>query len=167
MKAAALPWLFEVTGKKKLNILMLTLLQALQGAAGVLYALFLRGLVDAAAGHDSTGFGRNLAFLTCLVLIQLALQAVIRWLAEFSRSSLENIFKRRLMQTLLHRDLLRVSAVHSGEWMNRLTNDAKVVADRSVEILPGFAGMTVKLISALLMILVMEPLFAAVLIPGG
>ena len=167
MKNTALRWLWDVPGKKKLNILALTLVQALHGASGVLYALLLREIVDAATGHDANSFWRYLAFLIGLVIVQLALRAVIRWLTELSRSTLENTFKGRLMDTLLHRDFLRVSAVHSGEWLNRLTNDAKVVADAYVDILPGLAGMVVKLLSALVMLLVLEPRFAAILIPGG
>ena len=167
MKNNALRWLWDVPGKKKLNILVLTLVQALHGASGVLYALLLREIVDAATGHDANSFWRYLAFLIVLVLVQLSLRAVIRWLTELSKSTLENTFKGRLTDTLLHRDFLRVSAVHSGEWLNRLTNDTKVVADACVDILPGLAGMVVKLVSALVMILVLEPRFAAILIPGG
>ena len=167
MKNGTLRWLWDVPGKKKLNILVLTLIQALHGASGVLYALFLREIVDAATVHDANSFWRYLAFLIVLVIVQLALRAVIRWLTELSKSTLENIFKGRLTDTLLNRDFLRVCAVHSGEWLNRLTNDTKVVADAYVDILPGLAGMVVKLVSALVMILVLEPRFAAILIPGG
>lgn len=154
-------------GKKKWNILALTLVQTMHGASGVLYALLLREIVDAATGHDGAGFRRFLGLLIVLVIVQLSLRAVIRWLTELSKATLENTFKGRLMNTLLHRDFLRVSAVHSGEWLNRLSNDTKVVADACVDILPGLAGMVVKLVSALIMILVLEPRFAAILIPGG
>ena len=167
MKNTTLRWLWHVPGKKKWNILSLMVVQALHGASGVLYALLLRGIVDAAAGGDRAGFWRFLVLLIGLALLQLALRVVIRWLTEFSKSTLENTFKGRLMDTILRKDLLQISAVHSGEWLNRLTNDSKVVADAYVDILPGLAGMIVKLISALVMILVLEPRFAAILIPGG
>ena len=167
MNHSALRWLLEVPGKKKRNIVFLTALQMLHGASGVFYALLLREIVDAAAGHDSGQFWRYLAFMTGLFMFQLALRAVIRWLTELSKSSLENTFKGRLAAALLHRDYLKVSAIHSGEWLNRLTNDAKVVSDGYVDILPGLAGMAVKLVSALIMIFVLEIRFAAVLIPGG
>ena len=167
MKNTALRWLWDVPGKKKWNILALTLVQTMHGASGVLYALLLREIVDAATGHDGAGFRRFLGLLIVLVIVQLSLRAVIRWLTELSKATLENTFKGRLMNTLLHRDFLRVSAVHSGEWLNRLTNDTKVVADDCVDILPGLAGMVVKLVSALIMILVLEPRFAAILIPGS
>ena len=167
MKNPTLRWLWDVPGKRKWNILFLTAAQGLHGASGVLYALLLRGVVDAAAAGDRPGFWRYLALILLLVAAQLALRAAIRWLTELSRSSLENVFKGRLTDVLLHRDFLRVSAVHSGEWLNRLTSDAKVAADGYVDILPGLAGMVVKLVSALVMILVLEPRFAAILIPGG
>ena len=141
--------------------------QALYGASGVLYALLLRGVVDAAAGGDRPGFWRYLICILLLAAAQLGLRAVIRWLSELSRASLENLFKGRLVSTLLKKDFLRVSAVHSGEWLNRLTNDTVVVAGGAVEILPGLAGMVTKLISALAMIIALEPRFAAVLLPGG
>jgi len=163
MKNSTLRWLWTVPGKKKLNILFLIVVQALHGASGVVYALFLRGIVDSAADHDSAGFWRYFAMLLALVAVQLALRAVIRWLTELSKSSFENVFKGRLMNTILHRDVLRVSAVHSAEWLNRLTNDTKVAADGYVDIVPGLAGMAVKLVSALAMIIVMEPLFAAII----
>ena len=59
------------------------------------------------------------------------------------------------------------NAVHSGEWLNRLTNDTVVVADSYVEILPGLVGMVVKLISAVIMMVVLDWRFACVLLPCG
>ena len=163
----ALRWLLRVPGRKKRNILVLTVLHALHGGFGVSFALLLRGIVDAATGRDRDGFWLYLGLLLGLVAIQIALQALIRWLTERSKATLENVFKLRLTNTLLHKDFLQVSAVHSGEWLNRLTGDAKTVADSYVDILPGLTGMVVKLVSALIMILVLEPRFAVVLFPGG
>ncbi len=167
MKDAALRWLWTVPGKKKLNILALIAVQALHGASGVFYALLLREVVDSATAQDRDGFWRSLALLIGLVLLQLTLRAVIRYLSEFSKSTLENVFKSRLTKTLLHRDLQEVNAIHTGEWLNRLTSDTRVVADGYVDILPGLAGMAVKLISAIVMIFALEPRFAAVLLPAG
>ena len=167
MKDRALRWLWTLPRNKKLYILALTIVQAVHGASGVVYALFLREIVDAAAGHDSSGFWHGMIRLILLAAFQLALRALIRWLTELSRSTFENIFKGRLADTLLHRDYLSISSVHSGEWLNRLTNDTVVVANGYVEIVPGLAGMVVKLISALAMVIALEPRFAAVFIPCG
>lgn len=167
MKQSARKWLIEVPGGKKWYIAGLTLLQALLGGSGVLYALLLRSVVDTAVARDRTGFWKALVLIIALAAAQIALRAVARWLTELTRSTIENAFKGRLTETLLRKDFLRISAVHSGEWMNRLTNDTVVVANGYVDIVPGLIGMLVKLIAAVGMIIALEPRFAAVLIPGA
>lgn len=167
MKQSACRWLYTVPGNRKWYIVALTLVQALLGGSGVLYALLLRGVVDAAVGGSRTAFWQNLILIIALAAGQLLLRAVVRWLTELTKSTFENTFKKRLTETLLKKDYLRVSAVHSGEWMNRLTNDTVVVANDYAEIIPGLVGMAVRLVSALVMIIAIEPLFAAILIPGG
>ena len=167
MNNHVIKWLFHVPGKKKLHILTLTLVQSLVGMSGVLQALLLRNIVDSAAAHESNAFWHYLLLLLLLFVGTIALRAVIRWLNEFSKATLENIFKSRLMGQLLRRDFATVNAIHSGEWLNRLTSDTVVVAEGYVEILPGLAGMAVKLISALIMIIALDRVFAGILIPGG
>ena len=167
-KNKTLKWLYSVpdTGSK-LRIVLLTLIQGVNGASGVLYALLLRTIVDSAAGGDGAGFLRGVLLAVLLMAAQLTLRALIRWLNELCWATIENTFKRRLFSVLLRKDYGRVSAVHSGEWLNRLTNDAVVAARNYVEVVPGLAGMAVKLISALIMIIVIQPVAAAILIPGG
>ena len=167
MKDKTTRWLWQVPGRKKLYILLLTLIQAVNGATGVVYAMLLRGVVDSAVNGSSHGFRKYITLLIILTVCQILLRAVIRGLTEFSKSSLENVFKSRLMNTLLKKDYMRVSAVHSGDWLNRLTNDTKVVADNYTDIIPGLAEMVVKLVSALVMIIILEPKFAYLFIPGG
>ena len=167
MKTGALNWLYAVPKKKKWYIAALMLVQAMNGASGVLYALLLRNMVDSAVSHNSTEFWTQAVLTVLLVIGQIAVRAVIRWLNELSKASFENIFKERLMRNILHKDFASVNAVHSGEWLNRLTNDTVVVAESYVEILPGLAGMVVKLISALVMVVILDRRFAFIILPAG
>lgn len=157
----------RVTGRKKGYIIALTLVQAVHGGLGVVYALFLRSIVDSAVGKDAVLFKRSVFQIIILVLIQLAIAAVIRFLRELAKSDIENAFKQRLTDHILRKDYASVSAVHTAEWLNRLTNDTTVVADGLADILPGFVGMVVRLGSALVMIIVMDRWFAGILLPGG
>lgn len=167
MKNNAIKWLYAVPKKKKWYIAALMLVQALYGASGVLYALLLRNMVDSAASHNSKEFWIQVVLTVLLVIGQIAVRAVIRWLTELSKASLENIFKKRLLRNILKKDFASVNAVHSGEWLNRLTNDTVVVAESYVEILPGLAGMVVKLISALVMVVILDSRFAVIILPAG
>lgn len=167
MKKSAVKWLYSVSGRKKLGILILVLLEALYGGSGVLYALLLRNIVDCAASRELHGFILHAVMIIALILVQVALCAAMRWLEELSRSSLENQLKQRLLSNILVRDFSTVSSVHTGEWLNRLTNDTVIVANNFVDIIPGIAGTSVKMISALIMMLILDLRFAAIVLPAG
>ena len=167
MKNNVIQWLYTVTGKQKIAVVLLIMIQALHGGSGVVYAIFLRNIVDNAVNHDTDAFLFYVAAIILLVLTQVAMRAVIRFLEEYTRSSMENLFKKRLFKQILHQDYAKVSTVHSGEWLNRLTNDSVLIANHCVEILPGIAGMLVKLLSAAIMMLILDARFTAILIPGG
>ena len=167
MEKSAVKWLFKAGGRQKLYILALIIVQGANGASGVLYALFLRNIVDNATEKNKQGFIMAAVMIVVLVLVQIAMRAAIRWLGELSRAEFENIFKRRLLREILRKDYSAVSAVHSGEWLNRLTNDTVVISQSYVDILPGLVGMVVKMVSALVMIITLDYRFAFIFIPGG
>ena len=164
---SAARWLWRVTGRKKAYVLVLTLVQALSGGLGVLFALFLRNIVDSAVGRDSGAFWHNVVLIIALVVLQISLSAVTRWLNELAKSDIENGFKQRLTDNILRKEYSVVSATHTAEWLNRLTNDTTVVANGIVEILPGLVGTVVRLVSAVIMVIALDRMFAAILVPGG
>ena len=163
----AVKWLFKVPGRKKIYIVLLIIVQALNGGSGVLYAILLRNIVDSAVAHNRDLFWENVIFAVMLVAFQIAIRSVLRVLGEYSRAVFENLFKGRLMEQLLTKDYSRISAVHSGEWQTRLTNDTVVVANSYVDVIPGLIGMIVKLISAIVMIFLLDRRLALMLIPVG
>ena len=167
MRKNALKWLYDVPGRKKVLIVILTVAQGAYNATGVLFAFLLRNVVDSAASGNPRGFVRCLILTVLLIMLQLMIRAAVRWMQTFAKSSLENVFKARLTEMLLYKDYMSVSVVHSGEWLNRLTNDASVVAKGYVDIIPGLFGMAIRLVGAFIMMVALEPGFAAILIPFG
>lgn len=162
-----LVWMSNVAGRAKSYIGVLLFVQAVLGISGVFYAMFLRKIVNSAVAGERESFFRAITAFIGLVIFQLILRAVNRFLEEFTRSTLENRFKERLFSALLIRDYASVTKIHSGEWMNRMTSDTVVVADGLAQILPGVGGMAVKMAGALIAILWLEPRFLYFLIPGG
>ncbi|MGN9019980.1 hypothetical protein ACTNBM_13060 [Lachnospiraceae bacterium HCP1S3_C3] len=66
-------------------------------------------------------------------------------MSESVRSSMENTFKMNLFAALFNKEYSSVNSVHSEEWMNRMTSDTVICADGMTDILPGFAGMLIRL----------------------
>ena len=162
-----LKWLWQVPGRKKIYVLILTILQGLTGSVGVVFALLLRNVVDSAIGHDSAALKYYAVLMACLMVGDVILNALIRWLRELTKADFENLFKKRLTNSIMRKDYSYVSATHTGEWLNRLTSDTAVVAGHYAEIIPGMTGMIVRLTSAVVMIIVLDPWFAWLIIPGG
>lgn len=164
---SALHFINEVAGKSRLYIIFLLLVQMALGISSVAYALLLRGLIDGAVAHDRYRMLSYFVMFAALVAGQIALRAVLRFLEEFSKAAYENAFKKRLFAGLLTHSYGVVTATHSGEWMNRLTSDTVVVSEGLATIVPGVAGMATKMAGALVVILIMEPRFVYILLPGG
>lgn len=164
---AALAWLNAVAKGKRRWIALLILIQSVLGFSAVGYALFLQGIVDNAVDGNQNGLIRYSVLLVVLLLFQVLLRGLYRFLEEHTKASLENALKERLFRALLTRDYAAVTNIHSGEWMNRLTSDTVLVSGDLTSLLPSLGGMAVRMSAALVALLAIEPKFGILLIVGG
>lgn len=162
-----LQWLSIVTGKAKLLVGVLVAVQAVLSVSSIAFAFVLRRIINMAVDGVQGGFWASLALLVGILLGQIVLSAASRFLSEYTSAAVENRFKHRLFAALLTGNYASVTAVHSGEWMNRLTSDTTIIAGGVTQIVPGLIGMLVRLFGALAAILWLEPRFFWVLVPGG
>lgn len=149
------------------KIVLLLLMRAAIALVSVVVALVLRDLINAAIAQQHAEFVSQASLFILLIGIRVAAGAANRYLQESVSAELENKWKSRLLSTLLRKDYGHVSAVHSGEWMTRLTNDTVVVASGMTNLLPDLAAMFVRLIGATAAIVLMEPRFLYLLVPGA
>lgn len=161
-----LKWLCKVADKKR-YVGVLVIIQALISLSGVAYALLLRRVIDEAANGNKAGFFNALGLVVSLVVAQILMRAFSRYLEDYVKIHTENAYKKRLFNQILKKDFGAVSNMHSAEWLNRLTSDTVVCAGGIVGILPSLVGMGVKLVAAVSMILVLEPMFILILLPAG
>lgn len=167
MNRSSLVWIIQVTGRKVYAIGILIAVQVLLGVSSIINALCMRGIIDAAVAEDNKGVWNWVLHFAGLIIFQIILKLIYRFVEEDTRTSLENRFKTRLFAILQKKAYASVTAVHSAEWMNRLTSDTSVVGGAVVQIVPGLLGMVVRLCGAATMILMLEPLFGILLIVGG
>ena len=162
-----LQWLSAVTGRAKGLVGLLVVVQTMLSVSSIAFAFVLRRIINMAVDGVQGGFWASLALLVGILLDQIVLSAASRFLSEYTSATVENRFKHRLFSALLTGDYASVTAVHSGEWMNRLTSDTTVVAGGVTQIVPGLIGMLVRLLGAVTAILWLEPRFLYILLPGG
>lgn len=167
VKNPAMSWIFGVSGKLKLGVLLLVLLNSAISISVVAFALVLREAIDGAVSGNKMVFLKFVIILGLIMLGQIAARGVIRFLDEYVRSGMENVIKTRLYETILSRKYSAITAFHTGELLNRITNDAVVVADGFVQIIPGIIAMLVKLAGAAAVLFVLDYRFSIIFFAGG
>ena len=167
IESKTLKWLDEVSKKGRIYVIILTLLQTVSGIFGVLRAIFIKRIIDSAQVGDKDGFILWSVFYGVMILVEILISILVSRTNELTKSVIENSLKSRLFDNILRRDYSRISAIHSGEWMNRLTNDTTVVAGGIADIVPNLCGMVVRFISALVMVLMIDWRIAAIMLPVG
>ena len=167
VKNPAMSWIFGVSGKLKLGVLLLVLLNSAISISAVAFALVLREAIDGAVSGNKMVFLKFVIILGLIMVGQIAARGVIRFLDEYVRSGMENVNKTRLYETILSRKYSAITAFHTGELLNRITNDAVVVADGFVQIIPGIIAMLVKLAGAAAVLFVLDYRFSVIFFAGG
>lgn len=167
VKNPAMSWIFGVSGKLKLGVLLLVLLNSAISISAVAFALVLREAIDGAVSGNKMVFLKFVIILGLIMVGQIAARGVIRFLDEYVRSGMENVIKTRLYETILSRKYSAITAYHTGELLNRITNDAVVVADGFVQIIPGIIAMLVKLAGAAAVLFVLDYRFSVIFFAGG
>lgn len=163
----ALSWICAAAKGKKRFVVILTIIHAILGLTSSGFALLLSSVVDNAGAGNRNGFLRCAVLMVLLVAVQFTLRAVGRYLDEYARSSVENRLKARLFEDLLTRDYACVTAIHSGDWMSRLTSDAVIVADGAVQIVPSAVGTLMRMITAMVLLVLYAPGFGWLFLIGG
>ena len=162
-----LHWIWQLTLGTRHYCVVLGVIQIIQALLSVLFALVLKSLIDYAVAGNTQEFITWSIILVAFLVAMTVLGAITRYYGELSRSTYENRFKSRFFDVLLSKDFGSVEVIHSGEWMNRLTSDTKVVAENITSLIPELLGTIAKLIGAIVVLLIMQPLFAYILIPCG
>lgn len=162
-----LGWLVRRVWRRLIGVFCLIVINAASAMLGVWFALGSKNVIDSAVAGDKTAFFRAGTVQLAIIVGTILCVALARYLRDRLLSDLNRDWKRRLLHHLLHGEYIQVSAYHSGELMNRLNNDVRILDEGVVGILPSLASMVVRLVSAVAVLIVMEPMFTVVLIVGG
>ena len=164
---SSLIWLLKQVRRRLPALLVLTAAHIGQALLAVTFALGTRGVIDSAVNGDPAAFGRACLIQGGIIAGILICLTVYRHLKERLNADLDRDWKKKLLHGLLHGEYEAVSAYHSGELINRLTNDVRVANEGLLNVLPNAASMVVKLVAAFVVLAALEPRFALILVVVG
>lgn len=167
-KQSSLKWIIKRSKKQNLKMVLLVLSNAVFSVLSVLFAFAIKEIIDSATINKS--MQRLISFsvaIGVIVVLQFVFRIVINGLTEHIRAKLEMEYKSYLFGEILTKKQDKITAYHSGELMNRLTNDVVVVADGYSGILPTVVSAFARLICAVVALIILDPIFAVAFTVAG
>ena len=165
--ALTLRWAIKRIRCRITAVLFLTLISIVTAVLGVLFALGSKNVVDAAISGNKQALIDACILQGAVIAGMLVSTTLSRHLREQTHANLDKDWKVQLLHRILHSDYNAASAYHSGEFVNRLNNDVRILDDNIVNLLPSLCSMITKLIVAFSVLTSLTPLFAIILLGAG
>ena len=167
MRNNVLLWVLKRIRKRIPAICFVAVMCIATAILGVGFALGTRGVIDTAVSGVRSDFTRACGVQLAIIVGIVVTMTLSRQIKERLVMDLERDWKRQLLGGLLHSDYESTSKYHSGELLNRLNNDVRIVNSSIVTIIPNLSSMITKLIAAVAVLIAMEPMFTIVIVVAG
>lgn len=159
-------WIKSVIGHEIRRVWLLCLTKCSSALIAVGYALLMQKTVDAAVTRDAAAFWPALALFASALLVQVALMAASKWIAESTQARIENALRAHACGNILKAGRLPKDQA-TGEIATILTSDATYVAESLVSVLPEASSMVVRAIAALALMVNVAPALAMLFVIAG
>ena len=167
-RKGALRWIISSSRPQLFNIIFLAFVYGLNAFIGVYNTVFARNLVDAAVrGSDLDQVIYYGLMYLGITIVQIVTLILARNFVFKVSAKLEMSMKGKLFSQMLEKNYSDITAYHSGELMNRLTNDISVISSAITSIIPSVVFFIVKIIGVFYILISIDILFALVFIVGG
>ena len=107
------------------------------------------------------------AVMVAVVLLRIGLNALRTYVQTKTDISLKNRLRSRLFDILLHSQVDGGTRFHSGDILNRIQEDVRVVSNICSSSLPGIFGTSLQFAAALAFLIYLEPMLGLVVLVVG
>lgn len=158
---------------KQMTVMMLCNLLIAGCAVG--YVFVSKKLVDVAVelfrgGPSDQGLPVWAVAMVAVVLLRISLNALRSYVQTTTEVRFKNDLRRRLFDSLMHIRNESVARLHSGDLLNRLLEDVRVVSSAFAVSVPSLVGTAFQLAAALSYFVILDWRLAAlivIIVPGG
>ena len=163
----ALKWIGKTLGTQTWKILFISLLQSVLAVSGVIFAVCLRYVIDSAIAQEKSAFVLWIGVLAIIILAQIALRWLGRFIEDDTRAVIENRFRKKIFGDLLKTEYAKLKEYHTGELMNRISSDTLVITDGAVSLIPSLFSIAIRIVAVLVVLGTIEIKISLVLLCGG
>lgn len=142
-------WIRQIIRPYAGHVALLSLISALISVCIVAFALISRWLIDCAVGAEEGSLWAPGIAMMSLLVVRLGLNAWQNYLHQWLVSKVDMRIKQHTFSRLMCKEWASFRAYHSGELLNRMTSDSRVVVNGLVGLIPHVVSMITSLIACL------------------
>ena len=164
----ALKWIIKNSKSQNKKIIVLLIANALFSALSIVFALFIKEIIDSAAIYkDSQRLISFAVAIIVVVILQFVFRMFTSLLTENIKARIEIGYKSLLFKDILRKKHDKITSYHSGELMTRLTSDVAVISEGVSTILPTIISATTRLVLAIVTLILIDWSFAVAFTVAG
>ena len=161
-------WIYRFVRPHAGAMTVMMLCHVLLAACAVGFVYVSKALVDVAVaqmqGSEAGSLWTLGAFMVCIVLMRIALNALRSYLQTRTEIRLKNSLRRKLFDILLRTQSDGGSQKHTGDVLNRLQEDVRQVSNVCAASLPNVFGTLLQFTAAFVFLMVLEPMLGLLIL---
>ena len=139
------------------RILVSCIIGVFRIAASMAFVWVCKALVDIATGESDAPLGLYVGIMIGIMLAQVILSTAFSWWEGMIVTKTQNSFRAKVFGHVLASEWHGREAFHSGDMVNRLEEDTRVVVDLLCVRVPDFIVTLVQLVAASGFLFILEP----------
>jgi len=164
-----LRWLSKAVRPYRTAMAVMMTCHVLLACCSIGFVYVSKKLVDVAVAIlNDTPSGRGIwywaAAMISIILVRIALNALRSYLQTKTDIRLKNSLRHRMFDVLLHLEYEGKSKHHSGDILNRMQEDVRVLSNAVAVSLPNLVGTILQFVAAFVFLLILDMRLAVVIV---
>lgn len=155
-------WMYKYVEKYKWGVVFYIVLGILETAMGLVSSVASKNLIDAVTGYDSGGIGMAVAIIIGMSIGTIVVNAITSRISTKINVKVGNEIRADIYDKIINTDWESMSTFHSGDLLNRLTDDSSTVASSVLGWVPNLITQVVQFISILSVVLYYDSTMAVI-----
>ncbi|MEG2044810.1 MAG: ABC transporter ATP-binding protein [Clostridia bacterium] len=162
-----LKWIFTKLRKEKYIVGALCVINLLISLCVVGFALMTKRVIDVATGDLASTLLKEGIILFSLIGVRIILGILNNRLQVLATAKSSIRLQKEIYIDILNKKLRNISAIHSGDVLNRLTSDIDIVTGAFVNIPVNTVSILTRIIAGILAMVILDPLFTLAIVIIG
>lgn len=158
-------WLWKASDGVRWRVVASSVVGMLHVAVSMSFVWICKSLIDIATSASDGNLKVYIALMVSCLLVQVVLSALETRIASYTDISFKNRLRHKLFSTLMESRWDGKEAFHTGDTLNRVMEDVRVIADAITHSVPALLSSGVQFLAAFVFLFFLNPGLAWI-IPG-